>query len=663
MLERLGLRLRFALFFAALGAGGAALLAAGLWVGWSRSGGPVDGYVIAGLIGGFGVIGLATWIGLLFDENVARPILALSAELHTRAQSDVQTEIDTEPARYLGALAPAAQSIHAELEAARESQANAFAEKTARMARDKALLETLLRGLSHGVVVLSPARHILLYNDAAANLLGQIGLNRPIDNFLRMAPVEDALARRNPAPETGAEPFLTVTRGQGRILTGAVSPVLAGEDRVGDVVMLHDSTENLRTHAAFESLLRETIEEARRPAMAMGALLDVIGDGTDLATETAARLTRAMREETDRLSAHLAQVAARQEALASMLWPVSDIDADEIGGALRVRHPGLTVADTPERLRCDGFAITAMLDRLLTRLEEETARRGFELTATRQGQEVLLRLGWDGPGIPQGLLEDWLTAPLSEAYGLYTGHDALDVHRTEMWVGKGPAVLLPLPVATGFGPASSVPRRDFYDFDLPAGGRALAERRLDELAFVVFDTETTGLDPAADDVVQIAGVRMVGPRILRGEDFDRLVKPGRPIPPGSTEIHGITDTMVAAAPGFGEISDAFRTYAEDAVLVAHHARFDMAFLDRVGGFEHPVLCTGRLSAALFDHSDEHTLDALADRFGIEIEESVRHTALGDALATAEVFRRMLPVLAGKGVERLGDAIQFQGPLS
>ncbi|MCE8459426.1 3'-5' exonuclease, partial [Rhodovulum sulfidophilum] len=70
MHERLGLRLRFALFFAALALGGMAVLVLGLWFGHARAGGPPDGYVIAGMVAGCGLLGLAAWIGLLFDANV-----------------------------------------------------------------------------------------------------------------------------------------------------------------------------------------------------------------------------------------------------------------------------------------------------------------------------------------------------------------------------------------------------------------------------------------------------------------------------------------------------------------------------------------------------------------------------------------------------------------
>ena len=181
---------------------------------------------------------------------------------------------------------------------------------------------------------------------------------------------------------------------------------------------------------------------------------------------------------------------------------------------------------------------------------------------------------------------------------------------------------------------------------------------------MVFDTETTGLDTECDDVVQIAGVRIVRDRYVRGDTFNSLVEPGRPIPAASTKVHGITDEQVQGAPKFETACLDFANFAEGSVLVAHNASFDMAFLKRfeeTGGprFEQPVLCTARLSARLDNHTNDHTLDALARRYGVSIDDVDRHTALGDAKATAQVFLKMLPVLADHEVQSLDDALEFQ----
>ena len=195
-----------------------------------------------------------------------------------------------------------------------------------------------------------------------------------------------------------------------------------------------------------------------------------------------------------------------------------------------------------------------------------------------------------------------------------------------------------------------------YDFDLlekdtPENVNHTALR---DLTFVVFDSETTGLDPLSDDVVQLGAVRVVNGKIVQGEVFNTLVNPGRPIPPGSTAVHHVSDEMVADAPGFDTVCRDFHRFCENAVIIAHNAPFDMAFLRRQSSgsnirFDHPILDTVHLSAVVFGGSAEHTLDALCNRLKIGIPADLRHTALGDAHATAEALVAMIPVLEGRGL--------------
>jgi DNA polymerase-3 subunit epsilon len=153
---------------------------------------------------------------------------------------------------------------------------------------------------------------------------------------------------------------------------------------------------------------------------------------------------------------------------------------------------------------------------------------------------------------------------------------------------------------------------------------------------------------------------MVNGKLLHGECFDQLVDPQRSIPPASISIHGITPQRVRSQPTIGQVLPAFHRYAQDTVLVAHNAAFDMRFLQLKESttdlrFDQPVLDTLLLSALLHPQQDSHRLEAIAARLGVQV--LGRHTALGDALVTAEVFQKLVPLLADRGIHTLGQALE------
>lgn len=202
-----------------------------------------------------------------------------------------------------------------------------------------------------------------------------------------------------------------------------------------------------------------------------------------------------------------------------------------------------------------------------------------------------------------------------------------------------------------------------YDFDLLTTEPAqdIWDTKLSELCFVCFDSETTGLSTQHDEVVQIGAVRVLNGRVVEGEALDSYVDPGRPIPPASTAVHHVRDEHVAGAPNMASACQSLHHFAQGAVLVAHNAPFDMAFLKRAEPsadvtFDHPVLDTVLLSAVVFGTTAEHSLDALCDRLKVEIPEAWRHTALGDARVTAEALVRLIPLLESKGYATFADVI-------
>ena len=396
-------------------------------------------------------------------------------------------------------------------------------------------------------------------------------------------------------------------------------------------------------------------------------MLDMMNAEPDMPSDLRAEFRSAARSEVTHLTQTLSDMGARYEAATTKRWPTSAVASTDIFDGLSARHPGLfKVVGSEHLVSCDGFAVMELLDSVVRGMLEQGARSDYTLRAEPREGEVWLTVCWLGDEAPDGQIDEWLKRPLSDGYGDYSARDALDGHKTEIWPetrGERHCVAMPLPAIEKTELAPTSARPEFYDFTL---GKTtlppeMADRRLRDLTYVVFDTETTGLTPRqGDEIVQIAGLRIVNSRILQGEAFDTLVDPQRAIPAASTAVHHIDQSMVEGAPKIAQAGADFHRFTEDAVLVAHNAPFDMTFLklkeDVIGAkFDQPVLCTVLLSAFLFDHTGQHTLDALADRFGITIPEHLRHTAMGDTQATAEVFLQMLQLLESAGIETLGQA--------
>lgn len=192
----------------------------------------------------------------------------------------------------------------------------------------------------------------------------------------------------------------------------------------------------------------------------------------------------------------------------------------------------------------------------------------------------------------------------------------------------------------------------------PEDHRSLAEL-LD--GFVTIDLETTGLDARRDAAVAVAVVPFRAGR--PGVGYESLLNPGRPIPPASTRIHGITDEMVGEAPRLDEELDAIEAACGDHVIVGHGVAFDLAVLERTRRAERRpplpniALCTKRLAASLRSSWESSTLEELAASLGVPVVG--RHTARGDAVIAGAVMLGLLPELARRGYRTLADALWLQ----
>ncbi len=172
-------------------------------------------------------------------------------------------------------------------------------------------------------------------------------------------------------------------------------------------------------------------------------------------------------------------------------------------------------------------------------------------------------------------------------------------------------------------------------------------------AFVVFDLETTGFSPTRNRIIEIGAVRVEQGKI--SDRFSTFVNPGVPIPPRITEVTGITDDMVADAPEITTVLPEFLAFCERCVLVAHNADFDYSFLCKKGAeqgldTEFTVVDTVGVARVLFPHMARYTLDSVAKAMKISLIN--HHRAVEDAEATAEIFEKMITLLAKEGITDL-----------
>lgn len=157
--------------------------------------------------------------------------------------------------------------------------------------------------------------------------------------------------------------------------------------------------------------------------------------------------------------------------------------------------------------------------------------------------------------------------------------------------------------------------------------------------YVVVDIETTGRRSDTSRITEIAAVKMQNGEVL--DRWESLINPCRSIPPGITELTGISNKMVADAPVFSEIADGFRAFSADAVFVAHNVRFDYGFISdefrRLQQTYHrPTLCSCAQMRKWYPGFKSYSLKNLCEKFDIGLE--THHRAMCDAEAAAELLK-------------------------
>ncbi len=183
--------------------------------------------------------------------------------------------------------------------------------------------------------------------------------------------------------------------------------------------------------------------------------------------------------------------------------------------------------------------------------------------------------------------------------------------------------------------------------------------KLLEETYVIFDLETTGLDPKdGNSIIEIGAVRVKNNEII--DRFDELIDPGVKLSDEIIRITNITDEMLVGKPKEEEIVKKFITWVGEDILVAHNARFDLSFMKlaylkySLGAFNFNVIDTLGISRYLDPQERYHNLTVLMERYQINWDEDKHHRADYDSEGTSLVLYEMLKKLEDKNIITLSD---------
>jgi DNA polymerase-3 subunit epsilon len=649
------------------------------------------------VFGGIVLLALCAGIVNWFFAAYVIPARALAEQTRIVRGVNDAGPVSSEGAPELVTLAHEIERLAAEKHRLRGESDARVREALSRLDEERNRLAALMSELAEGVLVCNAAGRILLYNDKARALLAggddrsaatRVGLGRSVFSLIdrdqvvhAMEKLEQSSRRSEAAPRTR----FVAPAGSGRLVKFEAAPYHgAGGGLAGIVFTLSDVTGLLERESQHLSLLQSIARGARAPVANIRAAAENLalfpnmeadrrGQFIDIIAAESTALSQAIQETMRSYGEALKASLVLEDMRAVDLLRVAEGRLRETAGV----EVELGAADDTIWLPVDSFALVHALAFLAHRLKADYQVRRIRLSVRALDRFAEIDMAWRDAVVGHDALSLWEVEPM--AIGTRESplslRDVLERHGAEAWLHReGPAgermscfrFLLPMgePGRTGARPSVQIESRpEYYDFDLFAHDGAaqdLKGRKLVELAYTVFDTETTGLAPSAgDEIISIGAVRIVNGRLLKNETFEQMVDPQRPLDPDSAQIHGIDPAALSGQPRIEEVLPAFHRFCEDTVLVAHNAAFDMRFLElkeKSAGvrFDQPVLDTLLLSAAVHPDLEDHRLESIAARLGLAVVG--RHTALGDALLTGDVFQRLLALLRDRGIVTLGEAL-------
>ncbi|MEY4591478.1 MAG: hypothetical protein RIR18_373 [Pseudomonadota bacterium] len=658
---------------------------------------------LGALLTALGFICGVSVIRYLFREYVGG-LLRMAEHLRLLLDANRHFKIKTDGPPEVRELADAANALALRRNELTDSVQTQINEANGRVEDEKNRLAALISELAQAVVVCNRDGRVLLYNQQARLLFlaisegdhsgkqqaahGSIGLGRSVYGLLDRQQVDHALEiieHRLSISGQATQASFVLTTPQGQLLRVQMVPVLATEKSMVDALELNGyvlSIENitrnfeheLQRDQAFSHLIGD-IRAHLAPVRAAVQSLVAVSESQSV-TESLYQVEREISGVSQCLDAGMVDFAR----MLKFRWPLDEMLVSDVIAAARRRIEQrlnlLTQQDEAANenlwIRADSYHLVFALQYLACNLQTACDLRFISFRQHGTDDQVYLDIVWQAQMVSSETVSIWEldSMVVGEENSPLSLREVLQRHGGEIRYGRDKTkheaylrFIFPKVIPETVPNRVKVTRPEYYDFDLfhSRDNGDLLDRSLRDIAYTVFDTETTGLEPSkGDEIIQFGAVRLLNNRILAQETFDQLVDPQFPLPPAGIEIHGIRDDMLRGKPTIEVVLSAFHAFATDTVLVAHNAAFDMRFLQMKESstgicFGQPVLDTLLLSAVVHPNQTAHSLDAIAERLGVPV--TARHNALGDAWVTAVVFQKLVPLLKDKGINTLRQALE------
>lgn len=557
--------------------------------------------------------------------------------------------------------------------------------------KERNLLAAIMAELPQGVVICNKSGRILLYNSLAKNIFTQktehfIGLGRSIfhliDKGLIAHAIDEIRVQLNNNHKNVGSYFISPVS-TGSLISVEAIPILDQDGiMTGFTLAIQDISSDIRKYEAIDSQLsrfQTTLKnEILIPIQELTAVINPLL--MDSLESDSIQLSEINLEKID---INFQKISSIIRDISFSRLPLTTLDLKNFLAAIQKKsgnkhdiRVNVFKHSLNTRFLADSYSLTQAFVFLIKNLSTLSSLKEFDLIVSNTKNILCFEISWESSPLEISDLESIMHKKINglPKFGYVFKFNNARIKFLSMET-KDKTTCSCIRVFARAAKESISPvkqraavmagsRPEFYDFDLfnvADQSKNFLDTSLKEITYTVFDTETTGLNPdGGDEIISIGAVRIVNNRITYQDIFEELIDPKRDIPIESYKIHGINYEMVMEKEPIEKVLPIFKKFTADTVLLGHNLAFDMKMLKVKEktteiAFRNLTLDTLLLSAILHPVHVQHDIENIARRLGVNI--IGRHTALGDAITTAEIFLKLIPILNSNGIFTLKDALK------